>query len=396
MRHLITAVLCCFALSQSTLAQPQDGDLLLSDDNGDLLYVSWPSGALNTLVAGLNPTGMTALPGNQSIAVQLTDGQIVTVAADGTVTSMATLPQTGGGQLVLDQDGSLLASSKSGGSIFRVEGSIVTPLLSQTGFPFVLGLDRHDDIGDLVMVDNTTNFYTVDRLTGAKNILGAGLEYTANAILFVKSAGTLWVDYPTGDDILTYEADGTFTGSLGTGGYYLVYDERRDRAFAAATSAGLHKDVLEFTADGTLVTSQSFHGRTYRGVAIWGARNLTLGGTGALGTTVSLQIDFPESPSVTYCAALSLANRPGLPLGGQLLNLAPDGLFFATVCGSAPAFPGFSGQLSASGQASASFALPASVALPLSVQVGVVAIDPAKPSGYAVGNVEVLKLYPFE
>lgn len=185
--------------------QPTEGDLVLSDTSGDLTWLDWPNGTPRTLVTGLEATGIAPLPGNESIACHTKTGAVVIVEADGTVTPMAQLPALGGGRLVLDQNRSLVASAQ--GAIYRVEGPVVSLLFSQAWA--IDGLDRHDATGDFVLVDDSTNSYTLDRLTGVREYLGAGGGPACAVRSRPWGHGVPGPDRPrrTGDAVVPYPAE---------------------------------------------------------------------------------------------------------------------------------------------------------------------------------------------
>ena len=373
-------------LAGAAAAQPGEGDLVLADSQGNLRYVNWPEGPLQTLVAGLGATGMTPLPGNTAIACQLMNGAIVAVEADGTVTPIAQLPVSGGGSIVLDQDQSLLAAARTEGTVFRIEGPVVTPFYTRVFQLPILGLDRHGDTGDFVFIDDSTSLYALDRLTAQRSIFAPGVEFTPSGILYVKSNGWVWADYAFDDVTLLYDRDGNYLGNLSFGGYYLFNDEKRHRVFGAANPDGFHDDVIEMAPDGTILLSRVFPGTLFEGVTVWGARNVAFDTSGKLGTVANVEISFPESPKRPYCATLAGVRIPGhfpLPLRE---------VFFLNACGGRPGATFFGGRTNADGLATISFTIPPTIHLPYSIYASAMVFDPALPGGVAVSNIEVAKL----
>lgn len=151
----------------------------------------------------------------------------------------------------------------------------------------------------------------------------------------------------------------------------LYYDDRRSRTVLIG---GIHLTVLN---------------------DIWTLHDVRLDAaptTPAPGTTVNLALRSAADSSLIYCAAAALSTTPAIPLpNSRFLALAPDPLFFLSVCSNGPIFEGFGGVLDQNGAASFRLRLPADQALlGLTFHVGALTVGPAGIKGLA--NVVTLRM----
>jgi len=111
------------------------------------------------------------------------------------------------------------------------------------------------------------------------------------------------------------------------------------------------------------LTRQRFNGTSEPYAVVWSNRHdmataqVTLNGTGQIGTTMKITFTDKYHPAGVYVAAASFSTLPqylALP-EGHLIPLGIDNLFLATASG---AFPGFKGTLNGQGTGQASMPLP--------------------------------------
>ncbi len=113
---------------------------------------------------------------------------------------------------------------------------------------------------------------------------------------------------------------------------------------------------------------QRFTGTSEPYAVVWSSRQdmataeVTLTGSGAIGTSMIANFRDPYHPGAVYIGAASFSTLPHhVSLGGGFIApLGPDALFLASILG---VFPGFTGTLDASGQAKGTLAIPQETAL---------------------------------
>jgi hypothetical protein len=115
-------------------------------------------------------------------------------------------------------------------------------------------------------------------------------------------------------------------------------------------------------------TFEADRNKAITGAVLYGSRPLIVDTTGGTrpGTKVPVILSFPHNtaPGASYFLACSLALRPGIPVGGERLDLAPDPLFYASAQNMLPTvFQNFRGILNSAGQTTAVVNLPPVLAL---------------------------------
>jgi hypothetical protein len=95
-------------------------------------------------------------------------------------------------------------------------------------------------------------------------------------------------------------------------------------------------------------------------IEVYGRRNVSATTTPQPGATFPLHFSELKHPGALYVAAASFATRPGLATTAGILDLAADGLFYASLS-SAPLFAGFAGRLDQAGSAVGTISIPQAV-----------------------------------
>ncbi len=118
--------------------------------------------------------------------------------------------------------------------------------------------------------------------------------------------------------------------------------------------------VIEYSSTGTaLNTWGPFTGYSFSSVEKYASRNVHSMGMmkPKPGSMFMVKFSFPDMPNESYHAALAFSQRPGFLVGtGGKLNLALDGLFFASMSGLFVS--NFSGTLSSTGTAQGQVMIP--------------------------------------
>ena len=111
-------------------------------------------------------------------------------------------------------------------------------------------------------------------------------------------------------------------------------------------------------------------------------RDLVLGGTGRIGSTMTLSLHASDSPGLSYQVGSSLGTGP-IPIGNRQIALSADDLLVVTVGDLWPwFFSGYRGVLDAQGDAQASIHIPNVQALiGIPIHSAFVTLDPAAPWG---------------
>jgi hypothetical protein len=394
------ALFACLGLAPfgPAAAQSLDGELILASTghNAGVFHTSSRSLGL-TSIAGTSTLWVPAVvPAyrNDGVMILTTvgSGALLRIRETGLPQRVVGFPGPAPRDLVLDQDGSWLATATN--AIFRLSGSQLTTWATGPG-----GWDaitRDGDTGDFVLTDVPGGrLVRVDRVTRKFTTIASNL----------------------GANVLTGVAYNPTDGRLGVTrlnsrtGLVIVGSRTSARTYVSITNAGtvaVHPwtgrylvathdgRVYSVAPDGTIVSSRAFGaGYAFRDVAVWGSRNLSLFGSGGRGTTTTIALRFPQSPARTYCVAASFGNRPGLALpDGRRLMFAPDPLFFITVCRDIPGLTeGFVGTLGRSGTATAKLSIPAFVPDGTRLYLVAAAVNPSLPGALDVSNVEVLKVH---
>lgn len=325
----------------------------IAKKNGTMTTFNWGGSALTGLSMAPNNVDFMMLDNaNQDHVVQVTPtGAMTTIATLGTnVTPTA---------IELDQDGSWLVSSTDNHVRRVTPAGVVTTVVSVPVrvFERVNDIARDHDTGhfiagvwqtgELLEIDADAGriLRTITRSTQA--FYGVDVEpRTGNYVVISISS----------PEVRVYDRQGTVLRSWSFPYLFTVeVDDQTGNYYCAGAGS-----VVEFTPQGTKVNHHGpYASLRFNGVDKYGARQVVGVGSARPGTSYSVQFMFHGMGLSPYYAALSLAQRPGIVVGSEVLNLKSDGLFRASRAGALVS--GFTGVLDAQGRASGTIRIPGSV-----------------------------------
>jgi hypothetical protein len=315
---------------------------------------------------------------------------ILMVSPAGTAATLATSLQPPNAA-DLDQDGSvILAGGYSSGTptlytLLRLDrtSGLLTTLTSFSTTPNGMTIDQ--DNGDyLVVLFSPGNLLRVNRgnltITTIAANLGSlsGVEFEPRTGTYIVARFNLGVLRVTPGGVVT-----TIASPVGSNNAAKVDDETGEILVVNSASTLTH-----LTAGGTVIQSRNYGGsRNFSGVELYASRKVAGSGTLSGGSVYTVSFSFPRSGGQNYVAAMSLSQRPGIPLpDGRIINLAIDPLFVLSLGGIPGITTGFAGVLDGAGGASGTIALPAGFPAGLRVFISAVAVNPSLPSGLETGN----------
>jgi hypothetical protein len=117
--------------------------------------------------------------------------------------------------------------------------------------------------------------------------------------------------------------------------------------------------VHEIAPNGYFANTWRSAGQSWTSVEMYGSRQISGVGPARAGSRYRIDFSFRGMGNTPYLGLLALSMRPGIPIQGGKINVAPDALFLATLSGSNPFVTGFVGVLDPSGNASGYIDLPA-------------------------------------
>jgi hypothetical protein len=397
MRPLLSiATLLCAA--SPLAAQSQPGDWVFTDLNNATLWRLDPAnGAITALP--------TALAGVLNACTMGADNRDVVVAAFGTSTlhhlyavapsGAATLlgpvgnpPSTNGPNAIdLDQDGTWVCSEASTNAIWRVDPVTRTSSLLMSTAAYANALCIDQDTGDYVAgVYGAGTLLRFDRRTRVPTLLASGLG-NLSGVDFEPSTGSFVVTTFSSPQVRRVARTGGVTTlfTLTNANAVKVDDETGNLLVASGTVQAVNTIVLR-AADGTPLRSWSAGNRTPTGVELYGSRKVSGFGPALPGTTYTIELAFPRSPSAGYVVLLSVGLRPGIPLNdgtGRRIHVDANTLHI----GDLPGFTnGFVGTLDAGGRTRATIALPAWFPANVRLFVTAVAANGALGRGFDTAN----------
>ena len=398
-RSLLLTLLVAVAIvaaAGSSSAQPKQGDLVMCElgftAGGGLFYKTWPSGAVGTFGPKLTMATVKVKHGNSYVlASGGSSGNIYRFDKNGVQFTLTTLT-TRCDAIGVDQeyDAHILADY-GGNQLWRLSGSSATMWATlPTTYGPCNALCRDGNTGDWIVGTFNGTSSRLLRVSRTTKSVSAWTTLTTGIY------GVDWIPQ-TGEFVVAMSGRVSFVRSNGsirstTSVASAVFnsvtvDHKTGRVFAG-TNNGY---VYEWTHTGSYVRRVLVRsGANISGIDIWDDQNLSIALYGSGSSTYArAQLKFADSPSRSYYVALSTAPYPGINLGASgWVNLKPDSLFFVTVGGGLPYFTsGFSGILGSTGTAYARWGMPYT---PVRVYVTAVAVNPAKPGGIDMGNVEVL------
>lgn len=393
---ILIAAVAMVITAGTAAAQPKQGDVVFTVYGGSTpgmyYYSGWP-GSLRTIRAGITLAAVKMSFGNYfGIASGGSSGNIYSFNDTGAYTTLTTLTPRGDG-IALDQDGAYMVASGADNKLYRVIGTSATAWVTlPTTYGFPNCICRDGNTGDWIVgtygAASAGYLLRVNRLTKAVSVFstltGAGIygvdwvpqtgEYVAARVSGSRYYMT-WVT-SSGSMRLNYGSANSFN--------CVTVDQKNARVFGGCAN-GL---IYEWTHTGSYRRSIATGMGNISGIDIWQDQNVTV--QTLTNRLARVQLKFWDSPGRSYYVGLATHSVPGINLGAPgWVNLKPDPLLFLTVGGGAVNFTyRFTGVLSSSGYAtSIYFVLPYT---PVRVYVSAVAVNPSKPGGLDVGNVEVV------
>lgn len=390
MHRIVPALAIAALLSSPAVAQVEHGDLVLVSTDG-IFSIDRNTGAETTIRDGFTSRGgMMAHDNRHLITIGGNTGNVYSFVRTGNYTTIKTLNDGASGGVALDQDECIVLAQITANRLLRIapdgSTSTLTSFLAAWGGP--TALCRDDDTGHFIVGFSDGRIAEVNRETGYKKTVSTGLG-SVTGVAYIPMLGYYAVASQTGLKIVRRD------GTVATSHFYpdlggVAVDPRSSWIFAIERTTGKLHTVLP---SGTPLAPRFVAKRTYRGLAIWGTREVALKTSGVAGTTATIDLDFRRSRRANYCVALSFANRPGILIGNvwNRINLAADPLFFLTVCGLPGATTGFAGKTNISGGAKATFEIPA---LPVGTRlyVGAAAVNASLTGGLDFMNTEVVRI----
>jgi len=390
----VVAVALVISMSSSRVrAQPIEGQLVLSAYSlnrgvwygsvGKTMYV------MKRLSASYHLNAVRTVLGNVGVVcADASSNRIFRFDQNGSAYTLAALPAgiyaTG---IELDQDGSYVITAQD--RVFRVTGSSILTLSAATGAWNAITRDR--DTGDFVLGDRKSGkLVQMERLTGALTTL-TGSYGSITGLAYNPWNGSFAV---TRENSTYGLAIVQRTGSV----KQLPFSEAScvtvDPKIGSVWAASLDGKIIHTDASGNVIASADVGDHRFTGIDIWGDQNASLRASGFAGTDQLVTLQFDRSKKAPYYCALSLGNRPGIPLGGsRTLFLQPDRLFFVTASTSLPGLTkAFAGTLDDFGFAWPRFRLPSFLPRGLLLHFGAVAVNTGFPGNLDMSNTECIKV----
>lgn len=339
------------------------GDLLVSDPgNGQLVSIA-PNGTVTPLPTGgwiTDPRGLAADHDGSILICDRASDSLLRLDRTGLinrVTNGLLRPE----RVAVDRDGSYLVVNGSSADITRVyrDGSRASFVDAGSG-----GMQRPADIlvdpagGYLIADDLGATLFAVSARGSLTPIhSGAPLQSPRGLAQFPDGDFAV-IDAGAGSlfrvDHLTHQIS-VWVPPLGFGGTLAGISETHDGGFyVAEAGAQVQVDRVEPWLSIAVLTAPQAIGSTDDVIAV-----PTLTGPGSFatgpGSAVALGLDLPNDPNTLYSVALAGSRFPGLGLPNgdpRAMTLTVDGLLLATFASNAPPFlVGFTGVTDAAGRA---------------------------------------------
>jgi len=391
---LLVAGLAAVLLSGPAPAQYSGGDVIVTDQNN--IGSNWPlwgvtvQGKVYTVTTNLSFYAWSVAPSPDNRTLWASGkGNLgyttATIAPDGTITNFnvdlqhlfSCIDVDGGGNAIL---GNLVG----GGTINKYANQTLSTLYSGSPLQSVLGGGIDLTSGDFVFLDSSgPALYRLQMLpkpalstvlTGLlRPALGFGLHADPASGDMV---GSWSVRTPTSTvdavfrlrlgspGALTTLRSGSPFGTLGA-----LDRDPFDGQFVIPSQGATSTQptaVFRFDAANGAITTLATFPSSVRvspiAATVAGSRHLAAGNEARPGQPFNLIVSSPNEPGAAYIAALSLSPRPGIPLAGRTVYLAPDALFAYSITNSG-IFSNFQGALSAKGEAFPRVQIPLAPAL---------------------------------
>lgn len=399
--RLAVSALCLTSLAAFGVAQ-REGDLLVTGSGtyAGAHSLEWNTGIL-TPIGNLrrNMASVHTGYGNTyAWSTGLSDGYVYRNVPGGSTSTMVRLPSNTLHGGCVDQDGTFVVAGYSTGRIYRVGTSTYSTVSTLSN---VYSIARDWKSGDLLAAVYNSQFgqlTQVDRNTGRQSTLvwSTALSHVYSAVTVPSNNFSFFVGcMRPNDGLMIVRRDGSVALTLDIPYIRAVtFDQRRNRVFAASRASNLGR-IYEMTPLGVVLAVRTFTAsHDWRGIDVYGDKQVSVSTTGGRGQEVTVRLNFSESPSAYYSAAIASGIGNTLRIAGNHQHIALDTLFFLTAGGGLPLFTrNFSGFLDANGVGSAYFTLPNGPTRGIPLYVTASAFNPAKPGGIDLGNTEVVKIY---
>jgi hypothetical protein len=380
-------------------AQPQPGDWVLSSGTGTLgglYWVSPPGNVLNTLATLAGPghfNCVTMVRNNADLltahAVTSNPCPILVVSPQGVLATVATA-SVGVTATDVDQDGRSLISCgwQQNGINFigalDLSTGVVTSLVRFINPPNGFTIDH--DTGDYV----TVLFYEgsvlrINRVSHSVTTLVAGLGNVSGVDFEPRTGSFVVTRFNLPGGVLRVSAAGSVTTIASVNNANGV---KVDDATGNLLVCNTNGSVSLLTPAGVVLTTRAFAvSHNFSGVELYGSRKVSGSGPLTGGAPHTVDFSFPGLPGAAYVAAMSLAERPGIPLpDGRVINLAIDPLLQISI-GVLPGITtGFAGALDGQARATGTITLPAGFPAGVRFFVSAAALNPGAPGGIETAN----------
>jgi hypothetical protein len=213
----------------------------------------------------------------------------------------------------------------------------------------------HDpDTGDWVVGGNGS-IYRVSEVNGAQAALSS-VNYQLDSIDLEPRTGRLVCTQRYSPSILVLDRNtGTCFNSFSQSPTMCVKVDD----FTGHYYAVRYGTVTEFSPTGTPLNTWNQAQSFWTSVEVYGSRQVSGSGRAQAGTRYPIDFSFRGMGQAAYIAALALSQRPGIPVGNGMINLAPDALLQASLWGAL--VTGFSGVLDNQGNATGFISIPPSL-----------------------------------
>ncbi len=398
MKRLLTGVAVAIGCVAGAHAQPAEGEIVFSTTAGVFHLPAdfssaesvWPG----TGVGSIRLQCIKTASGNQSVVGGSATGAMFQLTVAGTVFSLTSLTSGWATGIDLDTEHRYICSASTAGLVTKgISGG--SSVFHNASGATVNGICRNLRTGDWAFVTTAPapEVLAVVPFNGQSMTRLSLIPSGATGICYMPDIDQYAVTFlSTTTPLQIYSSSGTLQRSVvlptNVRGNCCAYDQRTSRLYVGTAEGVLY----ELTNTGAFVRRRSTTRGSISGIDVFGDQRISVRVVATGPSSVNVILYFAGSAGKPYCLALSLGVAPGLTIpGAGRINLAPDGLFFATVCGGQPFFTqAFTGTMRPTNSANGYFTIPAHVPVGTPIHVSGVVIDPAQPGGFLVGNTETV------
>ncbi len=398
MKRLLIALTIVIGCVAGASAQPAEGDIVFSTTSGVFHLPAdfstaesiWPGTGIGSLGLQCIKTAY----GNQGVVGGDISGAMYRITTGGSIVTLGNLTSGWATGIDLDTDYRYICSASTAGLVTKGISAGSSVFHNASGAT-VNGICRNLRTGDWAFVTTapTQTYLGVVSHSGASLTRLATIPGGATGVCYMPDVDQYAVTFlSTTTPLQIYSSTGALRQSVflptNVRGNCCAYDQRTSRLYVG-TIEGV---AYELTNTGVFVRRRAMTRGAINGIDVFGDQRISIRVFGTSPVDMNVILSFRGSAGKPYCLALSLGMAPGLTIpGAGRINLAPDGLFFATVCGGQPFFTqGFTGTMRAANSGNGFFTIPAHVPFGTPVHVSGVVIDPAQPGGFLLGNTETI------